>query len=194
MCLCGICLKPCIFLIVNKLRIYDHHNEHKSFAPDNEQKPIYMKKSYLVLHVDVILSGFTGMLGKLISPNEGLLVWYRLLFTSICLFFITKLFKISRDISLREKFSIGRVGILITIFWLWFYASIKYSNISIGVVCYTLTSLFTAIFDPLLNKKKLVVAELLLSLLPIVGITLIFSFDADYHLGIYLVLFHQLSQ
>ncbi|WEK37774.1 MAG: DMT family transporter [Candidatus Pseudobacter hemicellulosilyticus] len=143
-----------------------------------------MKKSFLVLHSAVILAGFTGIFGKLISLNEGLLVWYRVLFSFIWLFFILKLFRVSKAISGLEKYQIGRVGMLITIHWVFFYGSIKYSNISIGVVCYSLTSFFTAIFEPLINKKRFVASEQLLSLLTLLGIALIFHFDADYQLGI----------
>jgi drug/metabolite transporter (DMT)-like permease len=143
-----------------------------------------MKKSYLLLHTAVILAGFTGIFGKLISLNEGLLVWYRLLFSSIILFLIVKLFKISSSISNHEKFKIAKVGLLITLHWLFFYASIKYSNISIGVVCYCLTSFFTAVFKPLIDKEKFKLSELLLSTLTLLGISLIFHFDASYQLGI----------
>lgn len=142
-----------------------------------------MKKSYLVLHIAVILAGFTGVFGKLISLNEGLLVWYRVFFSSIWLFFILKLFKVSTDIDRQEKFDIAKVGLFITIHWVFFYASIKYANISIGVVCYCLTSFFTAIFSGFM-KKRFVVSELLLSLLTLVGIGLIFHFDATYQTGI----------
>lgn len=145
-----------------------------------------MKKSYLVLHLAVILAGFTGVFGKLISLNEGLLVWYRVFFSFIWLFFILKLFKVSKAIPVREKYDIAKVGLLITIHWVFFYGSIKYSNISIGVVCYSLTSFFTAIFEPLINRKKFVPSELLLSLLTLLGIALIFHFDASYQLGIIL--------
>ncbi|HTG67540.1 MAG TPA: hypothetical protein VL859_14300 [Flavobacterium sp.] len=48
-----------------------------------------MKKSYLLLHSAVILAGFTGVFGKLISLNEGLLVWYRLFFSSVIFDFKT---------------------------------------------------------------------------------------------------------
>lgn len=75
---------------------------------------------------------------------------------------------------------------IITIHWLFFYGSIKYANVSIGVVCYSLTSFFTAIFEPIINKKKFVATELLLSLLTLLGIALIFHFDASYQLGIVL--------
>ncbi|OQP66454.1 hypothetical protein A3860_13260 [Niastella vici] len=145
-----------------------------------------MKKSYLVLHGAVILAGFTGIFGKLISLNEGLLVWYRVFFSFIWLFFILKLFKVRTAVTLRQKFDIAKIGMLITLHWVFFYGSIKYSNISIGVVCFSLTSFFTAIFKPLLNREPLVPSELLLSLLTLLGIALIFHFDTLYQTGIIL--------
>lgn len=145
-----------------------------------------MKKSYLLLHLAVILAGFTGVFGKLITLHEGLLVWYRLLFSSVILWAILKLLRISYSISTQEKIRIMKPGLLITLHWLFFYASIKYSNISIGVVCYCLTSFFTAVFKPLIDKEKFKVSELLLSTFTIMGISLIFHFDTSYQLGIVL--------
>lgn len=143
-----------------------------------------MKKSYLVLHFAVILAGFTGIFGKLISLNEGLLVWYRVFFSAIILWLVLKLFKIKTDIKLNEKFNISKIGMFITVHWVFFYASIKYSNISVGVVCYCLTSFFTAIFAPLINRYRFNLSEILLSLLTLFGIALIFHFDSSYQLGI----------
>ncbi|WP_018622190.1 DMT family transporter [Spirosoma luteum] len=142
-----------------------------------------MKKSYLVLHIAVILAGFTGVFGRLISLNEGLLVWYRVFFSAIWLFLILKLFKVSTDLARRENINIAKVGLLITIHWVFFYASIKYSNISIGVVCYCLTSFFTAVFGAII-RRKIAVTELLLSLMTLAGIGLIFHFDVSYQFGI----------
>lgn len=145
-----------------------------------------MKKSYVLLHLAVILAGFTGVFGKIITLNEGLLVWYRLLFSSVILFFILKLLRIPYTISTQEKIRIMKAGLLITMHWLFFYASIKYSNISIGVVCYCLTSFFTAVFKPLIDREKFKITELLLSTLTLLGISLIFHFDSSYQLGIIL--------
>lgn len=145
-----------------------------------------MKKSYLLLHLAVILAGFTGVFGKIISLNEGLLTWYRVLFSSIILFFILKLFKIPDTASGKDKMKIAQVGLLITLHWILFYASIKYSNISIGVVCYCLTSFFTAFFKPIIDKEKFKISELGLSTLTLLGIALIFHFDTSYQLGIIL--------
>jgi len=143
-----------------------------------------MKRSYLLLHIAVVLAGFTGIFGKLISLNEGLLTWYRVFFSAVILFFILKLFRVSTQIRIKEKFRIGKVGVLITVHWIFFYASIKYANISIGVICYCLTSFFTAIFKPLADRTKFRFSELLLSALTLLGISLIFRFDSSYQLGI----------
>lgn len=143
-----------------------------------------MKKPFYLLHLAVLLAGFTGVFGKLISLNEGLLVWYRLFFSSIILFLIVKLFGVTNRIAFKERLAIAKVGMLITIHWVFFYGSIKYSNISIGVVCYCLVSFFTAIFKPLLTKTRFKLSELLLSALTLLGISLIFHFDSSYQLGI----------
>ncbi len=143
-----------------------------------------MKKPYLILHTAVFLAGFTGIFGKLISLNEIPLVWFRVFFSAIILFGGLKLFNVDRLKSGKEVIGIAGVGLFITIHWIFFYASIKYSNISIGVVCYCLTSFFTALFEPVLNRKRFSLLQFLLSALTLFGISLIFHFDSSYQLGI----------
>lgn len=145
-----------------------------------------MKKAFLQLHLSVFLAGFTGILGKLISLPEGPLVWFRLLFTSITLYVLFRVRGQLKKLSWQQILPIGGTGIIVALHWLFFYGSIKYANVSIGVVCFSLTSLFTAIFDPLINRRRLDVAELLLSLLTLIGILLIFHFDTQYRTGIIL--------
>lgn len=145
-----------------------------------------MRHPYLLLHVAVILAGFTGIFGKLITLNEGLLTWYRVLISSAALFLWLHFTKTPHPRSLRDKLGIASVGVIITIHWLFFYGSIKYSNVSIGVVCYALTSCFTALLVPVINKKRLVFSEIVLSLLTMAGIGLIFHFDTSHQTGIIL--------
>ncbi|TWF38813.1 threonine/homoserine efflux transporter RhtA [Chitinophaga polysaccharea] len=145
-----------------------------------------MKKAFLQLHLSVFLAGFTGILGKLITLNEGLLVWYRLLLTSITLYVLFRFQGTFKKLPWKDILPIGATGVVVALHWLFFYGSIKYSNVSIGVVCFSLTSLFTAIFDPLINRRRFDVAEMLLSLLTLAGILLIFHFDTQYRFGIIL--------
>lgn len=143
-----------------------------------------MKNSYLFLHVAIVLAGFTAVFGKLISLNEGLLVWYRLLFTSVILFLILRWFRKPNRLAFGEQFGIAKIGMLLTVHWIFFYASIKYSNISIAVVCYCLTSFFTAVFKPMIDRTRFKLSEMLLSGLTLFGIALIFHFDVSYRVGL----------
>lgn len=145
-----------------------------------------MKKALIQLHLSVFLAGFTGILGKLITLNEGMLVWYRLLFTIITLYAIFRWRKMLTRLSFKQIVPIGLTGMIVVLHWLFFYASIKYSNVSIGVVCFALTSLFTAALDPLINRYRLDKTELLLSGITLLGIFLIFHFDVKYRTGIIL--------
>ena len=78
----------------------------------------------------------------------------------------------------------GGVGVLLCLHWVFFYASIKASNVSIGVVCFSLVGFFTALFEPIINKHKFSISEFLFSILTVCSVYLIFHFDTRYRLGI----------
>ena len=65
-----------------------------------------------------------------------------------------------------------------------FYASIQASNVSIGVACIATSCFFTTMLDPLVNRKRISWAEVLISFIAIAGVLLIFSLDVRYRLGI----------
>ncbi|HYC40463.1 MAG TPA: DMT family transporter [Chitinophagaceae bacterium] len=145
-----------------------------------------MKKAFIQLHIAVFLAGFTGILGRLISLNEGWLVWYRLLIsagTMWILFWVTgKLQRIARG----DVFRLAGVGFLAALHWVAFYGSIKYANVSVALVCFSSVGFFTALWEPLLLKTRVNWTEVLLGLLVIAGIYLIFHFDPKYKIGIVL--------
>lgn len=143
-----------------------------------------MRKAFIQLHIAVFLAGFTAILGKLIGLNEGLLVWYRLLITVVILGMILYLKKSLQLVPLPDALKIFAVGLLVAIHWVTFYGSIKYGNASIAVVCLSASGFFTAFFEPLLFKRKVVLIDILLSLLSIVGIGIIFDFHPQYKTGI----------
>ncbi|WP_126247096.1 DMT family transporter [Chitinophaga rhizosphaerae] len=145
-----------------------------------------MKKAFLELHLSVFLAGFTGILGKLITLNEGMLVWYRLLITAVTMYVLFRWQGKLKKLPLRDVVRIGGVGCIVALHWIFFYGSIKYANVSIGVVCFSLTSLFTAIFDPLISRRRFDKMEMILSMLTLAGILLIFHFDTQYRTGIVL--------
>lgn len=145
-----------------------------------------MKKSFIQLHIAVFLAGFTGPLGRLISLNEGLLVWYRLLITAGTMWILFSLTKKLQSISWQDILKLSAVGLLSALHWVAFYGSIKQSNVSVALVCFSSVGFFTALFEPLLLRKKMNWIELFLGLLVIAGIYIIFHFDPKYKTGIIL--------
>ena len=143
-----------------------------------------MKKDYILLHLSVFIAGFTGVLGRLISLDSAVLVWYRMAFAGLLMLAFLLFTKQYKKSAFRDKLQMGGVGMLLCLHWVFFYASIKSSNVSIGVVCFSLVGFFTALFEPIINRHKLSAREFLFSLLTLLGIYLIFQFDAHYRLGI----------
>ena len=145
-----------------------------------------MKKALIQLHSAVFLWGFTGVLGRLISLNEGLLVWYRLTITIITLYIIMRYRNQLESVSPQQRWRFFAIGGLLAFHWCFFYGSIKYSNVSIALTCLSSTGLFTALLEPIITRKKIVLMEILLGMVAIASIYLIFHFDPQYKTGIVL--------
>ncbi len=143
-----------------------------------------MKRSLINLHIAVFLAGFTGVLGRLISLNESLLVWYRLMITVITLLLLFLLRGSIPKISLKSVLRIFSVGAIVALHWVAFYGSIKYSNVSIALVCFSTVGFFSALLEPVVLRKSIAVIELLLGMLAIAGVYCIFHFDTRYKNGI----------
>lgn len=141
---------------------------------------------YVKLHISVLLAGFTGIFGKLITLNEGLLVFYRLWFAFIMLWVMLFFAKKIPKENFNDMFKLIGIGALLGLHFLLFFGSIKYANVSVGVVCYSLVGFFTVIFEPLIEKTKFSFRELCYSLVAVAGIGLIFNFDTGSRFGIVL--------
>lgn len=145
-----------------------------------------MKKAFFKLHLSILLAGFTGLFGKLIDLNEGLLVWYRMLFASLFLFLWLGWNGRLQRPGFRETLRLATPGLLLAFHWVFFYGSIKASNVSIGVICFSLVGFFTAALAPLVDRRRFSVRELIFSLLTVAGVLLIFQLDVRYRAGILL--------
>jgi drug/metabolite transporter (DMT)-like permease len=143
-----------------------------------------MKKAFLQLHIAVFLAGFTGILGRLITMNEGMIVWYRMLFTAATMWVLFILMKKLSRLPLSDILKVSGVGFIAAMHWVTFYGSIKYANVSVALVCFSAIGFFTALFEPLILKKKMNWMELLLGVITISGIYIIFHFDGQYKTGI----------
>jgi drug/metabolite transporter (DMT)-like permease len=143
-----------------------------------------LKKAFLQLHFAVILAGFTAILGKLITLNEGLLTAYRMLLTVVILATILFFRKQLKKLSWKNTLTLFGVGAIISLHWVSFYGSIKYSNVSVSVTCLSTIGFFTSLFEPLIRRRRVDFVEVFLGMLAIAGVYLIFNFYPEYKTGI----------
>lgn len=140
--------------------------------------------AYLRLHLAIFLAGGTGLFGRLISVGELPLVCYRVILASVILAAILGIQHRLAPLPARQLRRIMGCGVLLSVHWVLYYGSIKAANVSIGAVCFALVGFFTAILEPLIYRRRPSWRDLLLSTLTLVGIMLIFGFNAQYRLGI----------
>jgi drug/metabolite transporter (DMT)-like permease len=143
-----------------------------------------MKKAYYQLHLAVLLAGFTGILGRLITLDEVMIVFYRLLITAITMWLLFSWRKTILSIPKSLQLKIIGVGVIAAAHWITFYGAIKFSNVSIALVCFSTLSFFTALLEPLIIRKSINYLELLLGVITLVGVYIIFKFDAQFKMGI----------
>lgn len=131
----------------------------------------------------VIVLGFTGVFGKLITLDELHLVWYRMLIAcvSLIIFLIYKneLFKIDR----KQFFELLGVGSIVTLHWIFFFKSIKVSSISVSVICLSTSSLFSAFIEPIFFKRKIIKYEVIMGLIVIIALSYMMGTDSKNILG-----------
>lgn len=141
-------------------------------------------QSIILLHTAVFLAGWTGILGRLITLGGLPLVWYRMMVSVPVLAAVMALMGRLHRTGWRSVLRIAGCGTILALHWVAFFASIQASNVSIGVACIATSCFFTAILDPLLNRKRLSWAEVMISFIAIAGVLLVFSLDVRYRLGI----------
>jgi drug/metabolite transporter (DMT)-like permease len=137
------------------------------------------RKAYLIMQFCTLLWGFTAILGKLIELPAIVLVWWRLLITTVILWLVPQLFKKARAIPKKILQQLIVVGGLVGLHWICFYGSIKLANASVGLVCMASTAFFTSLIEPYILKTPFQRYELILGLLLIPGMALVAN-DLDF--------------
>jgi drug/metabolite transporter (DMT)-like permease len=146
-------------------------------------------KYHIWLHITIVIFGLTGVLGKLITTDSYLLVWYRVGIALVCLLAYFWATKFSLKVAKKELIRILLVGVVIAVHWVTFFEAIKQSNVSVALVCFSSSTLFTAILEPLYFKRRVKAYELIFGVLIIVGLYFIFSFEFKYLVGMILSVF-----
>ena len=141
-------------------------------------------KSYLYIHIAVILWGFTAILGDIITINAFDLVWWRVCLISLGFILWPGMLTKIRALSTTSRKKLFFVGVIIALHWICFYGSIKLANASIALITFSTTAFFTAILEPLFFKSVLSKIDVLFGILVVPAMILIaFNFSSTYLIG-----------
>jgi len=143
-----------------------------------------LRKDLIILHLTILVWGFTGVLGKLISIDAVPMVWYRVLIASAALFIWFAASRTDIRVSKKQFIQFILTGGIVAIHWIFFFHAIKVSTVSVALVCLSSFTLFTAVLEPLIKQQKIQSGDILIGLFIILGIYLIFKFESQYTLGI----------
>ena len=134
----------------------------------------FIRNKYIVLHLMVLILGFTAILGELISISSIDLVFYRMLFSFVSLLIFVYYRKEIFELSITKIFKLSLVGVVVALHWIFFFEAVKIS-VPIAVISLSTSSLFSSFMEPIMLKKKIDKYEVIL------GIVIILSFFMMYY-------------
>lgn len=143
-------------------------------------------RSLLLLHGVVVIFGFTGILGKLITVAAEPLVFWRVAIggcSTACYLTLRKRWK---PWGRRDLLKAAAIGSVVAAHWVTFFASIKASSVGLALTMLATAPLFVALLEPLVFQRRLVWRELWMAGIVFAGIAVVFQSQQDQVLGMLL--------
>lgn len=140
-----------------------------------------MIRDHLKLQAIILLWSFTAILGALIELSSESLVIYRTSLAALCLLIWLR----SRcRIPFRDALSFTATGFIIGAHWLTFFQAVKIANVSICMIGIATTTLWTALLEPIMIKKRrLRPIDVIFGVIIIIGVYFIYKNELSYSDG-----------
>jgi len=144
----------------------------------------------LELNLAVLFISTSGVLGRYITLNPFVTIFYRTLLAVILFYVFCRWKKLDLRISSRRDIlKIVLSGLLMTGHWVAYFFALRYSNVAIGILSLFTYPVITAFLEPLLLKTKFSKSHLALGLLVLFGIYFLvpeISFQNNYTIAVLL--------
>lgn len=141
-------------------------------------------KHYVLLHLVVLIWGFTAVLGLLITIPVVEIVMYRTLIASLSLGILLYVWKKPLHLGVSPALQIVATGCLIGAHWILFFGAARVATASVCLAGMATSSLWTSFLEPFFYKKKIRLYEVGLGIMVIIGLYIIFRFEFDHALGL----------
>ncbi len=140
------------------------------------------------LHIAVLLFGGTALFSKIIPLSPLDITVLRCVIAFFVLGCIVKLSKQNLQLQqIKHYFVALGLGILVSLHWVTYFASMQLSSVAIGMIAFFTYPVMTVLVEPLINKTKLELADVLSGLAVLTGVILLIpeaNLDNDVTLGI----------
>lgn len=144
-----------------------------------------MSPRYLQLQFLVLVLAFTAILGRLITlPAPLLVLWRTTLAAVIMAVWLAVSHRAPLTMSRSNTLKALGVGVILGLHWMTFFGSIQLSNISVCLAGMASASFFTALSEPLIDRRKPCWKEILLGLMIIPGLAMVAGSSWDHATGL----------
>ncbi|MCW5900065.1 MAG: DMT family transporter [Flavobacteriales bacterium] len=137
----------------------------------------------LLLHITVLIWGLTGILGRLIDQDAEQVVYMRTVIGVLGLLLAGWWMGFPVLPNRRDWHHHVLTGVIIAGHWWTFFHAIKISSVSIAVTCLAASTIFTALLEPIWNKRRVRPYELILGSLVIAALVMIFGLETGQRMG-----------
>lgn len=144
------------------------------------------RNALLLLHLAVVIWGFTGILGRLIDQPADQVVYMRTVIGVLGLVLAGWWTGFPVLPNRRDVHHHLLTGVIIAAHWWTFFHAIKVSTVSVAVACLASSTIFTALLEPIWTRRRVLPYELVLGLLVMVALAMIFGLETEYRTGIVL--------
>lgn len=132
------------------------------------------KQSLIYLHIAVFLFGGTALFSKLIGLPALDITVYRTATAAIILFILLSLQRKKISLSERKDYAIAcLLGVVVGIHWVTYFASMQMAGVTVGIIAFFTYPVITVFIEPLFNKSRPKIKDLMTALVVVVGIFLL---------------------
>jgi len=132
------------------------------------------KQSLIYLHIAVFLFGGTALFSKLIGLPALDITVYRTAVAAIFLFILLSLQKKKITLASGKDYAIAcLLGIVVGIHWVTYFASMQMAGVTVGIIAFFTYPVITVFIEPLFNKSRPKVKDMITALVVVIGIFLL---------------------
>jgi len=131
-------------------------------------------RHFFELNLGLLMVATSGPLGRFITMSSTLATFWRAFFGTVSILIIAKLIKASFTINWKAH-GIILVGssVLMVGHWVTYFYSLDYSNVAIAVTALYTFPAMTAILEPLINRTRIPLTDIVLAVITLVAIYII---------------------